>query len=58
MCIFGIVLRSVVSILFVVHVYMLQQESCAVAKMTAQCALYGGLVNVPAKFEVRSFTCS
>jgi len=61
-----------------------KQESCAVAKMTAQCALYGALkmfmtpdyangyysqhfswafvpihhMNVPSKFEVRSFTRS
>ena len=62
----------------------IQQESCAIAKMTAQCALYGPLkfsglpdyahgyysqhfswafvlihlMNVPSKFEIRSFTRS
>ena len=65
--------------------FQLEQESCAIAKMTAQCALYMvplkflglpdyahgyysqhfswtfvliHLMNVPSKFEIRSFTRS
>ena len=56
-----------------VTVVNVEQESCAIAKMTAQCALYAHgyysqhfswafvriySMNVPTKFEVRSFTRS
>ena len=37
--------EAICSITFVVDSILLEQESCAVAKMTARCAIYMGALN-------------